>query len=71
MKLRFTDHVQFRINEREISIEEIKQAINNPDYSGIVLGGKILSKKKFGQKTLEIVYFKDGKEYVIVTAYYL
>lgn len=34
------------------------------------------ARKKFGKKTLEVVYFRDGfrdrkEEYLVVTAYYI
>ncbi len=71
MKFKFTHHAQYRIRERNISIEHVKDVINRPDYSGSVLNGNIQSRKKFGKKTLEVVYFKDKNEFVIITAYYL
>lgn len=70
MKLKFTNHVQYRIEEREISIEDLKSAINKPDFSE-VLNGKIKSKKLFDGKALVVVYLKSRENFVILTAYYL
>ena len=35
MKLKFTDHAQYRIRERKISIEDIKSVVRSPDFSKI------------------------------------
>lgn len=71
MKLKFTNHAQYRIRERDISIEWLKEAINNPDYHKKSFGDKITVRKKFTKVTLEVVYFKDKNEFVVVTAYYI
>lgn len=71
MKLRFTHHSQFRINERGISIEEIKLVIKHPDFSDTAFGDKTKVNKEIEGKILEIVYKKDGNDIVIITAYHL
>ncbi|KKU81140.1 MAG: hypothetical protein UY07_C0025G0011 [Parcubacteria group bacterium GW2011_GWA1_47_8] len=50
MKLKFTNHAQYRTGEREVSIEDIKSTINNPDFSEI-LNGKVKCRKSFDGKT--------------------
>lgn len=70
MKLKLTHHAQFRLNERGISIEKIKQTINQPDFLEL-LDEKIRVKKDFGDKILVVIYIKSGKEFVIISSYYL
>ncbi len=71
MKLIITYHAQFRLNERGISIENIKKTINSPDFLEILLSGKIRARKYFGVKILAVIYVKSGKEFVILSSYYL
>jgi hypothetical protein len=76
MKVKFTIHAQTRIEERKISASRVVEAIRNPSSTKSVYEGKIRVRKKFGKKTLEVVYFRDGfrdrkEEYLVVTAYYL
>ena len=71
MKLRFTNHAQYRIGiDRLISIEDVKHVINYPDKSKRE-DGVIISSKKIENGNLEVVYIVKGKEYVIVTTYYI
>ncbi|HKZ37574.1 MAG TPA: DUF4258 domain-containing protein [Chryseolinea sp.] len=70
MKLKFTNHAQYRIEERGISIEDIKFVINNPDFSEIN-NGKIKCRSLIDGETLVAVYLKSRGEFVILTAYYL
>lgn len=71
MKLKFTDHAQYRIRERKISIEDIKSVVRNPDFSKNSAGGYIESKKKIESGILEVVYKKEGNVIIIITSYYL
>lgn len=71
MKLKFTHHAQYRIDERRISVERIKQTINRPDFVEQLLDGKTRSKKNFGNETLLVVYIKSSKEFLILSSYYL
>ncbi len=71
MKFKFTNHAQYRIDERGISIEDIKSVINAPDYARNTFDGRTEAGKKFFKKTLEVVYKKDGSATIIITVYYL
>lgn len=70
MKFKFTNHAQYRIAERGISIEDLKFTINNPVLSE-VFNGRIECKSFIDGKTLEVVYLKTRGEIVVLTAYYL
>lgn len=71
MKLKFSNHVQYRILERVISTEDIKAVIGKPDYSKNTFNGRIEAGKKLDKGILEVVYKKDGNVNMIITVYYL
>jgi len=69
MKFVFTNHAQYRINERNISISKVKEAIIKPDKKN-TQHDLIVVRKSFGKKVLEVVYKAKINSYVIITAYY-
>jgi hypothetical protein len=76
MKVKFTVHAQTRIEERNIAASRVVETLRKPDSTKPSYEGKIKVRKKFGKKTLEVVYFKEGfrdrkEEYTVVTAYYI
>ena len=72
MKLKITDHAQYRIRERKISIEDIKSVVRNPDFSKNSVDNRYIeSRKKTENKILEVIYKKEGDVIIIITAYYL
>ena len=58
MKIIFTNHAKKRMIERNIKLEEIKEAIDFPDYT-IVKNNKYEAYKKVDNKNLKVVYTKD------------
>jgi len=69
MKLRFTDHAQYRVRERGISIEDIKLVIKQPDAIGLAFGNKMVAKKKLARYEIEVVYVEEKSDFVIITVY--
>lgn len=75
MRLKFTIHCQFRILERTLNVEHIKQAILKPDKKCDSFGAVKVWKKTGGEEIV-VVYSQDGfrdrkNDYFIITAYYL
>jgi len=70
MHIRFTYHAQIRFYERNFSIEQMKDTIINPDYTRISQDGKIVSRKKFINGEIEVVYLQRGNKYIIITVYF-
>jgi hypothetical protein len=70
MKLKFTNHSQYRIEERGISVEDIKMVLRKPDSAKETFG-KTVANKKIERKTLEVVFQKGHDGFVIITAYNL
>lgn len=76
MNLKFSIHFQQAIIERNISIDDLKKVIRNPDISHISFGGRTVAQKELNGKILEVVYTQslasNAKcEYTIITAYYI
>jgi hypothetical protein len=76
MRLKFTVHAQIRMQERGLQVDDIKKAINDPDFTKDAYEGKVLVRKELANgRTIEVVYFKDGfrnsNDYFIITAYYI
>ena len=62
--------------ERGIGVDDVKQAIREPDVRKSVFGNRMVVTKKIGQNTIEVVYCKQlgrhkQEAFVIITAYYL
>lgn len=70
MHIKFTYHAQFRLHERKFTTEQMKSVILNPDFTRQAADGKIVSKKKFNNDTLEVVYIIKKGVFVIITVYY-
>lgn len=70
MKFVFTNHAKYRIMERGIIVDRIKQTLLDQSVRKTDKYGMITSRKKFGLKTLEVVYRVEKNSYIIITAYY-
>lgn len=76
MLLKFTLHCQYRIRERSLDVEHIKQAIQHPDKARDAGEGATKVYKKIGEEEIVVVYSRDGfrdrkNTYFVITAYYL
>jgi hypothetical protein len=76
MKFTFAPHFRERMIERGIDFDHVKSAIKDPDVDIGVFQGRIRVTKKVGEKTIEVVYYRNEfgnkkKEYIVITAYYL
>lgn len=56
--------------ERNISADDIKAVIREPDESHLLPNGAVKCSKRIGKNTLVVVYARDRSEYVIITAYF-
>ncbi len=72
MHIRFTNHAQAGMDERGIPASRVAEVIRRPDSQTPARDGAIACTKRFGAKTLKVIFRQHGKtEYVIITAYYL
>jgi len=70
MQIRYSSHARKRMIERDINEEQIKEAIDFPDYT-IKRGREIEAYKKIAGKKLKVVYIVIGKFINIITIYYI
>lgn len=69
MEFEFTLHAKEQIKERKLKVEEVINAIKNPDKTEYEYG-KYYSQKDIGRGIIEVVYKKD-KYINIITVYWL
>jgi hypothetical protein len=75
IRLKLTVHFQGRMPERNIDIDHVKRAIEQPDQKKPDPQGVKVT-KKVGEKTIVVVYseekFRDtAGQFLVITAYYL
>jgi hypothetical protein len=66
MKIILSNHASKRAVEREISKEDIREAIEFPDYI-VKKNKKIESHKKIGNKFLKIIYVNKENYIKVIT----
>ncbi len=71
MKIRFTHHAQLSMMERSISPSRVTEVLRKPDLSMDATGGAGAYLKKYGDRTLKVIFRQTSRGYVILTAYYL
>ena len=71
MNIIFSNHAKYRINERKISIVDVRQTVKNPDSKKVDGHGMMVIIKRFGRKSLEVVYKIQGNKIIVITAYYI
>lgn len=64
----FTKHALQRMKERKISKKEVGDVIDNPDSIKRDTN-RIIAKKKFKGKTIEVIFAKEGQKSLIITCY--
>ena len=71
MKVHIPKHAEYRLIERGIDIDKIKQTIHSPDKRVPQFNGRTKVEKKLqeGQK-LYVIYIEEKNKFVIITAYY-
>ena len=76
MEFKLTTHFQDRFGQRNINFDHVKQAIKSPDSRKVIFGGRFKVTKKIGDKTIEVVYYKEQsknkkEKYLLITVYYI
>ncbi|MBU0760916.1 MAG: DUF4258 domain-containing protein [Nanoarchaeota archaeon] len=70
MEYIFTDHSKYRIRKRDLSLEEIIDAIKHADKI-LKKYGKYYAQKNIGRGTIEIVYEKTESYIRVITVYWI
>ena len=64
-----TDHAKQRMKERNISVKDLKNALECPDISYTGKHGEINVIKEIGKaRNIRVVYVLKGKKKIIITA---
>ena len=67
MKIILTDHTRERMVLRKITEKMIKEAITDPDSTGVGYQGRSLVFKSFKVGVTMVVYTKEKDSYVIIS----
>ncbi|MAG02409.1 hypothetical protein CMI42_03660 [Candidatus Pacearchaeota archaeon] len=70
MGIIYTEYADETIIERKIGKESIKQAIITPDEIVDGKDNRKIAHKIIGDKLLRVVFEKEVKAYIVITAYY-
>ncbi|HCR36290.1 hypothetical protein A2130_03100 [Candidatus Woesebacteria bacterium GWC2_33_12] len=71
MKIFFSNHAIERLKEREISELQVFVTIKSPQEKNKSYRNRIIYKRKFDTKTLEVVTKMENKVTIIISAYVL
>ena len=64
-------HAKERKRNRKIPVAQIDQTIRKPDKIIKSYRGRLLHRKQFGSKILEVVIRNEKEKLIVVTLYYL
>ncbi len=71
MRFIYTHHIRRRIGQRELRTTHIERTILVPEQTEPSFKGRMIAQRRFGPRTLEVVYRKLNRHVVIITAYWL
>ena len=67
--LRYTKHSIERKDERDISENEIKETLENPDYTLTQSDDRKIRVKVIGNRIINVVYKEEKSTIIIITVY--
>jgi len=71
MNIEFSDHAIKQQEKRKIPKSRIHDTVQYPEETITSFRGRMLNRKSYDKKTLEVVTVKEHDTIVIVTAYYI
>lgn len=71
VKIEFSKHSKERLKHRNISQQRVIQTLSSSTDISSSFRNRTLSRKRFGDKILEVITKKDNNKVIVVTAYYL
>ena len=57
------------MKNRNISIDNVKEVMDNPDKTIKNSSGNVIAQKLFGKQLIRVIFFLRNNEKVIITAY--
>ena len=67
MRITFLPHARERMDERGISEEEARAALEEADEGGEANFGRLYSQKRIGRRRIRVVYNRGADEAVVVS----
>ena len=67
----YTSHAESRIKERGLSKAQIEETALRPDEVSYGFGRRVLARRHFSGRTLEVIYSQQRRSTVIITAYWM
>ena len=71
MEIIYSSHAQKRMRERKISKTDVVLTIRDPNKQTSADRNRIIIQKKFGIRTLELIYVIENSKIIVITLYYL
>lgn len=66
----FSEHARVQTRRRKIQRSVVIKTIRDPEETEPGFRDRIIRRKKFGTKTLEVVTITEGVKITVVTAYF-
>lgn len=67
----FSDHAIDQNKKRKIPESRILQTVTDPDDVEPSSRGRVMRKKQFGKKILEVITVTEGSRVTVITQYYI
>jgi len=67
----FSDHAIDQNKKRKISESRIVRTVTDPDDVEPSSRGRVMRRKRFGEKILEVITVTEGSRVTVITQYYL
>lgn len=67
----FSDHAIDQNEKREIPESRIVRTVTDPDAVEPSSRGRVIRRKRFGKKVLEVITVTEGSRIIVITQYYI
>ena len=68
--IEFTEHAARKIAQRNLQKAWIIETLDNPDYVKESYGRRVVAYKKIGKLYLAVIFVKEEKNIVVITAHW-
>ena len=69
--IKFTEHVEFRLEERGITKKQIIECLENPDVTLPTKANRQITIKKFETLFLKTVFVKENSDIIVITTHWI
>ena len=71
MRFSYSKHALWRMGQRELRRSQIELTLIEPERVIPSFRGRALAQRRFGHRTLEVVFRTEGHVTAVITAYWL